>query len=47
MQLEILDHFNTRSALTRLAWESSIVCAVAAVVLVIPLLRSSRKTAQD
>jgi hypothetical protein len=44
MQLEILDHFNTRSALTRLAWESSIVCAAAAALLLIPLLRSSRKT---
>jgi hypothetical protein len=27
VQLEILDHFNTRRALTNLAWESSIVFA--------------------
>jgi hypothetical protein len=45
VQLEILDHFNTRRALTRLAWESSIVCAVVAGLLLIQLLWNSRKTA--
>jgi hypothetical protein len=44
LQLEVLDHFNTRRALTRLAWESSVVCAVAAALLLIPLLWNSRKT---
>jgi hypothetical protein len=39
-QLEILDHFETRRALGRLAWESSVVCAVIAALLLIPLLRS-------
>ncbi len=43
MQLEILDHFNTRRALTRLAWDSSIVCAVIAALLLIPLLRPAHK----
>jgi hypothetical protein len=44
VQLEILDHFNTRRALTRLAWESSIGCAAVAALLLIPLLRNSLKT---
>jgi hypothetical protein len=39
-QLEILDHFETRSALGRLAWQSSIACGVIAALLLIPLLRS-------
>jgi hypothetical protein len=43
VQLEILDHFNTRSALTHLAWESSIVSAVIAALLLIPLLRNAPK----
>ncbi|MGA2213927.1 MAG: hypothetical protein ABSH31_11690 [Bryobacteraceae bacterium] len=43
MQIEILDHFNTRRALTRLAWDSSIVCAVIAALLLIPLLRPAPK----
>ena len=41
MQLEILDRFNTRRALTNLAWESSIVFAVIAALLLIPLLRKT------
>jgi hypothetical protein len=44
VQLEIADQFNTRRALAHLAWESSIVCAVVAVLLAIPLLRNARKT---
>jgi hypothetical protein len=44
LQLEILDHFNTRRALTYLAWESSIVSAVVAAVLLIPLFWKSRNT---
>lgn len=44
VQLEILDHFNTRSALTRLAWESSVVSVVIAALLLLPLLWNSRKT---
>jgi hypothetical protein len=43
MQLQVLDHFNTRRALTRLAWDSSIVCAVIAALLLIPLLRPAPK----
>jgi len=43
VQLEILDHFTTRRALTRLAWESSIASAVIAALLLIPLLRNARK----
>jgi hypothetical protein len=42
-QFELLDHFNTRRALTRLAWESSIVFAVIAALLLIPLLRNAPK----
>jgi hypothetical protein len=41
VQLEIFDHFNTRRALTRLAWESSIAFAVVAALLLIPLLRNA------
>lgn len=44
VQLEILDHFNTRRALTSLAWHSSIVSAVVAALLLIPLLRNAPKT---
>ena len=44
VQLEIFDQFNTRRALTHLAWESSIVSAVVAALLLIPLLRNARKT---
>ena len=44
VQLEIADQFNTRRALTHLAWESSIVSAVVAALLLIPLLRNARKT---
>jgi hypothetical protein len=47
VQLEILDHFNTRRALTHLAWESSVVSAVVAALLLVPLLWSSRKTELD
>jgi hypothetical protein len=43
VQLEILDHFNSRRALTRLAWESSIVSVVIGALL-IPFLRNARKT---
>ncbi len=42
VQLEILDHFNSRRALTRLAWESSIVSVVIGALL-IPFLRNARK----
>jgi hypothetical protein len=45
VQLEVFDHFNTRRAITRLAWESSVVCAVVAALLLIPLFWNSRKTA--
>jgi hypothetical protein len=38
-QLEILDHFSTRRALTRLAWEGSAGSAVIAAALLIPLLK--------
>jgi hypothetical protein len=44
VQLEILDHFNTRRALTSLAWHSSIVSALVAALLLIPLLRHAPKT---
>jgi hypothetical protein len=44
VQLEVFDQFSTRRALTRLAWESSIVCGVIAALLLIPLLWDSRKT---
>jgi len=44
LQLEILDRFNTRSALGRLAWESSIVCAVVAGLLLIVLFAKIPKT---
>jgi hypothetical protein len=44
VQLEVFDHFSTRRALTRLAWESSIVCGAITALLLIPLLRNSRKT---
>ncbi len=43
VQLEILDHFNSRRALTRLAWESSIVSVVIGALL-IPFLRNARKS---
>jgi len=43
VQLEILDHFSTRRALTSLAWDSSIVSAVIAALLLIPLLGSKAK----
>ena len=43
VQLEILDHFNSRRALTRLAWEWSIVSVVIGALL-IPFLRNARKT---
>jgi hypothetical protein len=45
VQLEVFDHFSTRRALARLAWESSIVCGVVAALLLIPLLRNSRRAA--
>jgi hypothetical protein len=38
--LTIADHFSSRRALTRLAWQSSAVFAVIALLLLIPLLRS-------
>jgi hypothetical protein len=41
VQLEIADHFSTRSALTRLAWDSSILSAVVAALLLIPFLRNA------
>jgi len=44
LQLEILDRFNTRSALGRLAWESSVVCAVVAGLLLIVLFAKIPKT---
>jgi hypothetical protein len=43
VQLEILDRFNTRRALTRLAWESSAVFVAIAALLLIPLLKARRK----
>jgi hypothetical protein len=43
VQLEIADHFNSRRALTHLAWESSVVSAVIAALLLIPLLRNARQ----
>jgi hypothetical protein len=43
VQLEILDHFNTRSALTRTAWQWSIVSAVITALLLIPLLRNAHQ----
>jgi hypothetical protein len=42
-QLEIADHFSTRSALTRLAWDLSIVSAAVAALLLIPFLRNAPK----
>jgi|ERR1700722_3046478 len=44
VQLEIADHFDTRSALTRLAWELSIASVLAAALLLIPFLRNAPKT---
>ena len=41
-QIFLADH-TTRRAITRLAWEGSIVCAVLAVLLLLPLARSSAK----
>ena len=38
-QLEILDHFSTRRALTRLAWEASAGAAVIAAALLVALLK--------
>jgi len=43
LQLQILDQFSTRRAITQLAWESSVVCAVVAALLLIPLLRNTHK----
>jgi hypothetical protein len=44
VQLEIADHFNTRSALTRLAWHSSIASVVVAALLLISFLMKAPKT---
>ncbi len=44
IQLEILDHFSTRRGITSLAWESSVVCAVAAALLLIVLFAKIPKT---
>jgi hypothetical protein len=44
VQIEILDHFNTRRAITSLAWESSVVCAVVAALLLIVLFAKIPKT---
>jgi hypothetical protein len=43
VQLEIFDNFNTRRALTSLAWHSTIVFAVIAALLLVPLLRNAPK----
>lgn len=43
IQLEILDRFATRRALTALAWELSAVFAVIAVLLMVPLLKARGK----
>jgi len=40
VQLQIFDQFSTRRALTHLAWESSMVCALAAVVLLVLLFKN-------
>ena len=39
-----LEEHTTRRAITHLAWESSAVCAVAAALLLIPLLRKSGRS---
>ncbi len=44
VQLEIADHFSTRSAITRLAWDWSIASVVVAALLLIPFLRNAPKT---
>jgi hypothetical protein len=41
--LSILDRFNTRRALTHLAWEGSVVCAVIAALLLLVLLKIQPK----
>jgi hypothetical protein len=43
-QLQVLDHFNTRRAITSLAWESSVVCAVVAALLLVVLFAKIPKT---
>ena len=43
VQLEILDRFSTRRALTSLAWELSAVFAALAVLLMVPLLKARGK----
>jgi hypothetical protein len=43
VQLQILDHFSTRRALTSLAWELSAVFAALAVLLMVPLLKARGK----
>jgi hypothetical protein len=47
VQLEIADLFSTRRTLTRLAWELSIVSAVAAALLLIPLFWSRPEASFD
>jgi hypothetical protein len=44
VQLEIFDQFNTRRALTHLAWESSAVFVVVAALLMVPLLKARGQT---
>jgi hypothetical protein len=41
--LSILDRFNTRRALTHLAWEGSVACAVIAALLLLVLLKIQPK----
>ncbi|HTW64220.1 MAG TPA: hypothetical protein VME17_06370 [Bryobacteraceae bacterium] len=43
VQLEILDRFSTRRALTSLAWELSVVFAALAALLMVPLLKARGK----